>query len=210
MFLFGGQGEHLKPAVLRRKGNRQMRVSAKFTAWLLPFVLTGCSHWSHKAKNQPVAPPLPPPATIGTEPVDLPPAATSIPPQPTETAKTPSRPPSKPAPRRKPQPPPQQTAKNAPEVAASAPTAQPAVSAIGQLSSGDPANSRQDTEDSILSIERGLNNLNRSLDDNEQKTADHIREFLKQARQALGSGDVDGAHNLAAKAKVLLDELTKP
>jgi hypothetical protein len=84
------------------------------------------------------------------------------------------------------------------------------VSAIGQLSSGDPSNSRGDTEDSILAIEKGINSLTRPLDDNEQKTADHVREFLKQARQALGTGDVDGAHNLAAKAKVLLDELTKP
>jgi hypothetical protein len=49
--------------------------------------------------------------------------------------------------------------------------------------------------------------LNRSLNDQEQKTAAQIREFLKQAREALASGDVDGAHTLAAKAKVLLSEL---
>ena len=34
-----------------------------------------------------------------------------------------------------------------------------------------------------------------------KKTAAQIREFLKQARQALTSGDVDGAHTLAVKAK---------
>ena len=51
--------------------------------------------------------------------------------------------------------------------------------------------------------------MNRTLNDSEQKTADHIREFLKQARAALASGDVDGAQTLVAKAKVLLDELTK-
>lgn len=184
-------------------------MSAKIAAWLLPLVLTGCSHMPHKAKNQPVAPSLPPPANIGTVPVDLPSTATSIPSKPTETANTPARPPEKrPTPRRKPQSPPQPAqAKNPPDVAA---TAEPAISAIGQLSSGDPVNSRQDTEDSILAIEKGLNGLNRTLSDNEQKTADHIREFLKQSRQALGTGDIDGAHNLAAKAKVLLDELAKP
>ncbi len=48
-----------------------------------------------------------------------------------------------------------------------------------------------------------------ALSDPEQKTADHIREFLKQARAALASGDVEGAHTLAAKAQVLLAELTK-
>jgi hypothetical protein len=45
------------------------------------------------------------------------------------------------------------------------------------------------------------------MSDQEQKTAAHIREFLKQAREALASGDVDGARTLAAKAKVLLGEL---
>jgi hypothetical protein len=33
---------------------------------------------------------------------------------------------------------------------------------------------------------------------------------LKQAQQALDNGDTDGAHTLATKAKLLLDELTKP
>jgi len=183
-----------------------MKLSAKSAALLLPLVLTGCFHWPHKAKTQPVAPPVQPTATIGTEPVDLPPAATTIPPRPTETAKTPNQTAPKPPPPRRKAPPKQQPQ---PEETASAPSAPPAVSAIGQLSSGDPADYRRDTEDSILSIEKGLNGLNRSLSDTEQKTADHIREFLKQARQALGSGDVDGAHNLAAKAKVLLAELQK-
>ena len=32
----------------------------------------------------------------------------------------------------------------------------------------------------------------------------------KQAQQALDNGDTDGAHGLALKAKLLLDELTKP
>jgi spore germination protein YaaH len=85
----------------------------------------------------------------------------------------------------------------------------PEVSAIGELSSGDAAEFRRQTEESIAEIERGLNGINRNLNDSEQKTADHIREFLKQAKAALASGDVDGAHTLAAKAKVLLDELTK-
>jgi len=52
-----------------------------------------------------------------------------------------------------------------------------------------------------------LNGINRQLSDQEAKTAAQIREFLKQAREALTSGDVDGAHTLAVKAKVLLEEL---
>jgi len=85
----------------------------------------------------------------------------------------------------------------------------PGVSAIGQLSSGDPADLRQQTINSIASIEHDLNGIGRKLSDPEQKTAAHIREFLKQAKAALNSGDVDGAQTLAVKAKVLLEELSR-
>jgi ribosomal protein S20 len=85
----------------------------------------------------------------------------------------------------------------------------PGVSAIGQLSSGDPSDLRQQTVNSIAATERGLSSITRQLSDQEQKTAAQIREFLKQARAALNSGDVDGAHTLAAKARVLLGELSR-
>ena len=62
--------------------------------------------------------------------------------------------------------------------------------------------------DSITATERGLNGIHRTLSTQERKTVAQIRRFLKQAKQALTSGDVDGAHTLAAKAKVLLSELT--
>jgi hypothetical protein len=83
------------------------------------------------------------------------------------------------------------------------------VSAIGQLSSGDPADLRQRTINSIAATEHGLSSITRPLNDQEQKTAAQIREFLKQARAALASGDMDGAHTLAAKARVLLGELSR-
>jgi outer membrane biosynthesis protein TonB len=188
-----------------------MSLSARSAAFLLPLVLTGCFiHKNQQAKNPPVAPSTGSSANIKTEPVDLPPTATSIPSKPTETAKapTPTQATPKPQPRRKTAQQAQQQPKQ--EVASvAAPPAPAAVSAIGQLSSGDPSNHRQETEDSLVSIEKTLNGINRPLSDAEQKTADHIREFLKEAREALTSGDVDGAYNLAAKAKVLLQELTQ-
>jgi hypothetical protein len=46
------------------------------------------------------------------------------------------------------------------------------------------------------------------LSEPEQKTAAHVREFVKQAKAALASGDVEGAHTLTVKAQVLLSELT--
>jgi hypothetical protein len=169
---------------------------------LLPFLLTACFHRTHHTPPQQIAPPLPPSTTIETSRVDLPPSSSTIPTRPTQNV--PAQPQTAPARRpprhKKPAPRPAQEAASNPA---------PAVSAIGQLSSGDPAGFRRQTEESIASTERGLNGLNRQLSAPEQKTAAQIREFLRQARQALASGDVGGAHTLAAKAKVLLAELTR-
>jgi len=179
-----------------------MRRPARVVAWVLPFMLTGCFHWIHRSKVPPVAPsialPTPPPElvsvalspeamTIPLEPIqpDL-----TIPIYPEETAKRHIR-------HRK------QADKSAPDVSDEI----PAVSAIGQLSMGDPADTQRETAELIASTERGLDAISHNLNNDQQKTAVHVREFLKQAKAALASGDVDGAHTLAAKAKVLLDEL---
>ena len=95
----------------------------------------------------------------------------------------------------------------APDNAQQASIGSPGVSAIGQLTSGDTPDLRQQTLNSIADTDRRLNGLNSRLGDQEQKIADQIREYLKQSRAALSSGDVDGAHTLAIKAKVLLGEL---
>lgn len=150
------------------------------------------------------APALPARQPLATTPVELPDSATIIQPKPIVTANTPNENVPKPHVRR------HRPADSTEEAANTGlPPAPAVVSAIGQLSSGDPAAYRNETAESINAVERGLNGINRSLSSPEQKTADHIREFLKEARAALASGDVDGAHTLAVKAKVLLDELTK-
>ena len=87
--------------------------------------------------------------------------------------------------------------------------AAPEVSAVGQLSPGDPSDLRLQTDASLSSIEKTLKKLNPPFSDQQQKTIAQIREFLKQARAALDSGDVDGAHTLALKAQVLLNEITQ-
>jgi hypothetical protein len=167
-------------------------------------MLSGCFfHRTHPVQTQAIAPPPSQPPQLKPAPVDLPLSATTIPPLPIENARVPTEP----TPSRRHR----KTNKNLQEAAIAAPApmpSTPALSAIGQLSSGDPADVRQETEESIASIEKELNGISRTLDGPKQKTADQIREFLKQARAALLSGDVDGAHTLAAKAKVLLAELT--
>ena len=182
-----------------------MRTPAKCGAWMLPLLLTGCIfHKTRPAPIQPLAPPIQtslPLVEIAT--LELPPSIVVIPAKPIYNLKVPAVPIEKPARHRR------WSNKSAEETTEVAANPAPTAPAIGELSSGDPANFRHQTEDSIASIERGLNGINRPLDDSEQTTADHIREFLKQAKTALNSGDIDGAHTLAVKAKVLLDELSK-
>jgi outer membrane biosynthesis protein TonB len=181
-----------------------MKLPCKICVWLLPFFLTACIH-KQQAKVQPLAPPIvdnPPPPPSTADP-NLPPRVATIPTQPTVAAPTPP----------KPQPRHHKTPRNTQQPPASVqeasnPAPNPGVSAIGQLSSGDGSNYRQTTSELIETTERGLNSITRPLGDNEQKIAAQIRDFLKQARVALVSGDADGAHTLAAKAAVLLKELT--
>jgi hypothetical protein len=69
---------------------------------------------------------------------------------------------------------------------------------------------KRETADLIGETEQGLNSIKRSLSTEEKVTATQIHTYLKQAQEALDNGDMDGAHTLATKAKLLLDELTKP
>ncbi len=183
-----------------------MKTPRKSVALLLPLLLAGCFHKTEQVQNQPLAPPVvdtPPPAPAPA-PKDLPPPVVTVPQsQPTTQVAPPPKPEEKPVKhtthRAKPDNKPVEQASNG----------APAVPAIGQLSPGDPSDLRNQTEDSLALTERGLKDLNRQLNDQEQKTLVQIREFLKQARAALTTGDVDGAHTLAVKAKVLLGEIDK-
>ena len=86
-------------------------------------------------------------------------------------------------------------------------------SAIGQLTTGDSASgerTKHETADLIGATQQGLIAIKRALSNEEKATAGQIHNYLKQAQQALDNGDADGAHLLATKAKVLLDELMKP
>jgi hypothetical protein len=85
-------------------------------------------------------------------------------------------------------------------------------SPIGDLTTGDAAAGQQmkhHTTNLIAQTEQGLAAIKRPLSQEQQTTEEEIRTFLKQAKVALDNGDSDGAHTLATKAKLLLDELTK-
>jgi outer membrane biosynthesis protein TonB len=183
-----------------------MKLPARSVVWLLPLMLTACFHKTHKTQVPPLAPPVvvtPAPAPEPAPTVPPPPVVT-VPTQPAAPETTTTTPPQQPPPK-----PPVKHKKPVNKNVQQASNGSPGVSAIGQLSSGDPSDLRWQTGNSIAATERGLNNIGRKLNDQEMKTAAQIREFLKQARAALASGDVDGAHTLALKAKVLLGELSR-
>lgn len=190
-----------------------MKARVARIALVLPLLLSACSHKNHTQNQPPLAPPIedtPLPAP-NKAPANLPPSVITKPQPPVTEAP--------PAPKPEPTTPPKRTRKTSkPAQATAAPPAvapqppantTPAVSALGDLSSGDAADNRQQTTNSINDVERGLNTINRKLNDQEQKTSAQIREFIRQARTALSSGDIDGAHTLAIKAKVLLGELNQ-
>lgn len=83
--------------------------------------------------------------------------------------------------------------------------------AIGALSTGGDTNphAQQEASDLIASIERRLNGLSAQAAETEKTQISKIRNFQKQAQDALSSGDVEGAKTLATKAKLLLDDLEK-
>lgn len=174
-----------------------MKFSARCAALLLLLPLGGCFHKTQIAQNQPFAPPIEDtPPKPEPSPATLPPPEVTIPVQPPPPQITPPpEPVKKPARHKKPA--------NTTQIASAG---TPAVSAIGQLTT-DPPDVRQQTDASIQSTEKALNAITRKLSDHEQETAATIKEYLKQARAQLTAGDLDGAHKLADKAKVLLDEL---
>ena len=187
-----------------------MRLAASRFAWLLPLVLCACAHNPTQSKMQMLAPPpeeTPPPPDLA--PNALPPPVYSIPktnppvalpPEPAKVEPKHHRPSTKTANAEKPSTPPAQVAEAA---------APPEESALGVFQTPEAPDSKKQTENTIGEIERGLNGLGRKLSDQETKTSMQIREFLKQARTALGNGDVDAAKTLAIKAKALLGELSQ-
>jgi hypothetical protein len=194
-----------------------MKANVRSIVLILPLLLSSCVHKNNQALNlPPLAPPIEdtPPSKPDNAPANLPPPVISLPDKNANTTPPPAPKPETPAPAAK-----HKKSKNPPTEAPSAPAqttdqasnGSPEVPAIspGSLSSGAPADLKNETQNMITDTEHGLNGINRKLNDTESKTYAQIREFLKQARAALGTNDVVGAHGLAQKAKVLLNELSQ-
>jgi hypothetical protein len=182
-----------------------MKISRRFYGAILCLGLmvglVGCHH------NPPIAP-LPPvltpvalleiPEAESLPMVDVPPA--KLPPVPYATNAKPKREKRKPAPKVAP-----------PEPAVVASTPPPEETAIGSLSAGGEANpqTKQEASDLIASIEKRLNALSPQKVEEQKAQVSKVRNFWKDAQEALKSGDAEGAKTLATKAKLLLDDLEK-
>lgn len=83
--------------------------------------------------------------------------------------------------------------------------------AIGALTAGGASNpqAQQEAADLIASIERRLNTLSAQTERRQRAQINRVRNFWRQAKEALDSGDTEGAKTLATKAKLLLDDLEK-
>ena len=97
------------------------------------------------------------------------------------------------------------------QIASAAPPPSPEETAIGALTAGGEANpqTKQEAEDLITSSEKRLNALPTQKAEDEKAQVNKVKNFLKDAQDALKTGDAEGAKTLATKAKLLLDDLEK-
>ena len=167
--------------------------------------LSGCIHL-HKRPKVPVLPPVLAPIELETLPpqanppmLDMP--VVEMPPIPVAAAAA--------SPRR-------ERRRTAPAKTIAAPeeaTPEPMTdtAAIGELTAGGAADpqAQQEASDLIASIEKRLNALSAQTVRRQRAQINRVRNFWRQAQEALGSGDTEGAKTLATKAKLLLDDLEK-
>lgn len=97
------------------------------------------------------------------------------------------------------------------QVAVAPPPLPPEATAIGALTAGGEANpqTQQEAADLIASIEKRLNALSAQKAEEEKAQVSKVKNFWKDAQEALKTGDAEGAKTLATKAKLLLDDLEK-
>jgi ribosomal protein S20 len=184
-----------------------MQKIAWTTLWFgLAIGLAGCRHQQQLAPLPPVMAPvalvdIPEPDNLPM--VEAPPE--NLPPVPVSTEA------GKPK-RKKKQPPkvvvPTESVADTQVANAAAPTPD---AAVGALTAGGETNpqTKQEAEDLIASIDKRLNALSAQKVEEEKTQVSKVRNFWKDAQEALKSGDAEGAKTLATKAKLLLDDLEK-
>ncbi|HEY6375395.1 MAG TPA: hypothetical protein VIX90_07700 [Edaphobacter sp.] len=188
---------------MKDQNDIRRRVAAAWLCAGLTLGVGGC----HKKVQAPPLPPIQAPVALETPPPpEHPPMIESqvakLPPVPVASnAAKPKRERRRPVAKPTPEPPVQVASNDAGTEA----------SAIGALTAGGEANpkSQQEAADMIAANEKRLNALPAQMSDDQKAQISKVKNFQRQAQEALNSGDVEGAKTLATKAKLLLDDLLK-
>ncbi|HEV2732285.1 MAG TPA: hypothetical protein VGV15_19815 [Terriglobales bacterium] len=89
-------------------------------------------------------------------------------------------------------------------------TTEPTIQFSPGLTQGQAAAQRQSTTQLLAGAEANLKKIsNRQLVPSQQESVNQIRKYMEQAKTADTSGDLQRAHNLAFKARLLSDELLR-
>jgi len=91
------------------------------------------------------------------------------------------------------------------------PTLPAEIATIGALSSGGDTSPRaqQEAAGLIATNDKRMSGLSTQKVEAEKAQLSKVRNFQRQAQEALTSGDTEGAKTLATKAKLLLDDIDK-
>lgn len=90
-------------------------------------------------------------------------------------------------------------------------TAEGTVRLTGGSATAKNSPQRANTQRLLASTENELKTAaGRQLDSAQQETVKQIHQYAAQSRTALAAGDLELAHNLAVKARLLADQLVKP
>ena len=175
---------------------------------LLGVVLTGCAHQQQAPPPAPQAKTpniyVPPPSEAQLPPMkedDTPPRLTDAKPVEAEEVK--------PKKRTKRQPTPVPVAPTTTAVAEPPPAPAATLGALAPGGGAADPKQQQEVMGKISAVEKRIGDLPSGTADKEQKQIAKVRQFLKEASDALKGGDVEGAGILATKADLLMDDLTK-
>lgn len=90
-------------------------------------------------------------------------------------------------------------------------TTEPAIQLTGGTGGGEQQSKERSTDQLLASTEDNLKKIaGRQLTSAQQEMLTQIHQFMDQSKAAVAAKDVDRGHNLALKANLLSDELTKP
>jgi hypothetical protein len=189
------------------QGHWARRLSIAMFCCTLSILLAGCHHKTMPPRLPAVSltPDVPP--TVPDSPTMKSPPPPSVPTAPVKVTQAKPKRLSKKTSAKAP-PPPEVAA---PVEAAATPPVSAEASPIGELTTGGAASPQlqQETTDLITSSERRAEELSKNATATQQAQLRKVTYFIRQAKQALATGDADGAKTLATKAKLLIDDLTK-